>query len=83
MSQVANNAPESCCRNDGQRNLLEGRITKRHASVIDDTNAILDRHVEEYEHAKTSGFDLDVVRRQQKAEVTEAMEREEAVANLS
>ncbi|OJJ04009.1 hypothetical protein ASPVEDRAFT_30490 [Aspergillus versicolor CBS 583.65] len=82
MSQVANNAPESCCRNDGSRNLAEGRITKRHASVIDETNAILDRHVEEYEHAKRSGLDLDEVRRQQKVEVAEAMGREEAVAGV-
>ncbi|KAL4928505.1 uncharacterized protein BDV17DRAFT_291717 [Aspergillus undulatus] len=82
MSQVANNAPESCCRNDGQKNLAEGLITKRHAGAIEETNAILDRHIEEYEFAERSGLDLDVLRRRQLVEVEEAVEREAAVANL-
>ncbi|KAL4969619.1 uncharacterized protein BDV14DRAFT_195882 [Aspergillus stella-maris] len=81
MSQVANNAPESCCRNDGQRNLLEGRITRRHALAIEETNSMLDRHVEEFEDARRGGEDLDVLSRRHADEMEMAAKREEAVAH--
>lgn len=78
MSQVANNAPESCCRNDGARNLAEGLITRRQADAIGHTNVILDRHVDEYAVAKRDGGDLEDLRRRQVDEVEQAMKREVA-----
>ncbi|OJJ04010.1 hypothetical protein ASPVEDRAFT_85426 [Aspergillus versicolor CBS 583.65] len=72
--QLANRAPESCCRNDGNRNLEEGLIGKRHASAISDTNSLLDRHAEEYEQATDQ--DRIALRSRQEAEVEEAMKRE-------
>ncbi|KAL4882713.1 hypothetical protein BJY04DRAFT_217204 [Aspergillus karnatakaensis] len=82
MSQVANNAPESCCRNDGNKNFAEGLITKRHAEVIEETNSILDRHLEEVEDAEKRGVDLGDLLRRHEGEVAEAMKREKEVAGL-
>ena len=80
--QIAHKAPESCCRNDGNRNLREGRIKARQALAIEGTNTVLDRHLEEYEQAQERGEDLDVLRRRQMVEVEEAMKREEEAVVL-
>jgi hypothetical protein len=83
MSQVANNAPESCCRNDGQRNFEEGRISKRHAEVIAETNAMLERQLEEVgavERENEMGVvvDLEGLGKRHAVELGEAVKREEA-----
>ncbi|KAL4928504.1 uncharacterized protein BDV17DRAFT_291716 [Aspergillus undulatus] len=78
--QIANRAPESCCRNDGNKNLQEGLIGKRQAEAISETNALLDRHLEEFEQA--NGQDLDILRERQQVEVEEAMKREAEAAAL-
>ncbi|KAL2795695.1 hypothetical protein BJX66DRAFT_336609 [Aspergillus keveii] len=87
MSQAANNAPESCCRNDGQRNFEEGRISKRHAEVIAETNAMLERQLEEVGAAERDGemgvvVDLEELRRRHAVEFEEAVKREEAAKGM-
>ncbi|KAL4800368.1 hypothetical protein BDV19DRAFT_384194 [Aspergillus venezuelensis] len=66
--------------NDGQRNLLKGRITRRHALAIEETNSMFDRHVEEFEDARRDGEDLDALRKRHAGEMEMAAKREEAVA---
>ncbi|PKY08116.1 hypothetical protein P168DRAFT_314241 [Aspergillus campestris IBT 28561] len=72
--------PESCCRNDGKRNFEEGRISKRHAEAIENTNGILERHEREFGHAEKRGHDLTKLRRRQLSEVDYYMKREEEAA---
>ncbi|KAL2867404.1 uncharacterized protein BJX67DRAFT_381110 [Aspergillus lucknowensis] len=79
-AQLANRAPESCCRNDGGRNLEEGRIGPKRAAAIEETNAILDRHIEEYEQA--SEEERAPLQRRHALEIEEAMKREAAAGAL-
>ncbi|KAJ5115939.1 hypothetical protein N7456_000287 [Penicillium angulare] len=81
-NQIANRPPESCCRNDGKRNYEEGLISRRHANAIGQTNALLERHEEEYADAEKNGHDTTKLRRRQLGEMEEQMKREEEAAAL-
>ncbi|KAF8854043.1 hypothetical protein BDZ45DRAFT_747915 [Acephala macrosclerotiorum] len=50
---------ESCCRNDGKRNFEEGRISEREYHTIEETNAMLDIHLREYEAAVANGTHIE------------------------
>ncbi|KAE9987254.1 hypothetical protein EG328_003387 [Venturia inaequalis] len=68
---------EKCCRNDGLKNKARGLITNKQFDAINATNAMLDRHLLEYESALTKrGRGVKLVRARQKREMNEAMERE-------
>lgn len=75
------------CRNDGRRNLAEGRITERHFAAIDETNSMLDKHRREYEEAVGRGlsdFDLEVIRVRHRRDLEDAEKREaEAAAHVA
>lgn len=63
---------ESCCRNDGKRNFEEGRISEREYIAIEETNAMLDIHLREYEDALANGtsiVDMEALREVQKREL--------------
>lgn len=55
VDQLPDVPVESCCRNDGKRDLAEGRISEREYQVIEETNAILDIHIREYAEALANG----------------------------
>ncbi|KAL4969620.1 uncharacterized protein BDV14DRAFT_195883 [Aspergillus stella-maris] len=78
--QLAGKTPESCCRNDGNRNLQEGIIGRRQAGAIAETNGILDRHAEEV--GGVSGRDLVSLRERHEMESSEAVKREAEAAEL-
>ncbi|KAL4912341.1 hypothetical protein BDW62DRAFT_216429 [Aspergillus aurantiobrunneus] len=78
--QLANLTPESCCRNDGSRNFKEGRIGKRQAEAIGQTNVLLDRHIEEYGQA--ASHERAALLSRHETEVAEAMKREAEAAAL-
>ncbi|CZR67831.1 uncharacterized protein PAC_17730 [Phialocephala subalpina] len=52
---------ESCCRNDGKRNLKEGLISEREYEAIEDTNAVLDIHLREYAEAVSNGTSVEIM----------------------
>ncbi|CZR52855.1 uncharacterized protein PAC_02732 [Phialocephala subalpina] len=66
---------EQCCRNDGRRNLKEGRINEREFQAIEATNALLDIHKRDYADALASGMsggNLTSLRNVQRRELKEA-----------
>ncbi|KAF8856728.1 hypothetical protein BDZ45DRAFT_691573 [Acephala macrosclerotiorum] len=69
---------ESCCRNDNKRNLAEGLISEREYQAIEETNAMLDIHKRNYEHALTSGNTtyITTLREIQKRELKDAEARQ-------
>lgn len=65
------------CRNSVHKNKERGVINDEQFEAISATNAMLDRHIEEYESAlKKRGRGVKLVRARQKREMNEAMERE-------
>ncbi|KAF8859464.1 hypothetical protein BDZ45DRAFT_742276 [Acephala macrosclerotiorum] len=67
---------ESCCRNDGKRNLELGLISEREYQAIEATNAMLDIHKREYADALTwmSSSNITALRDSQIRELKEAEE---------
>ncbi|KAF8856727.1 hypothetical protein BDZ45DRAFT_745199 [Acephala macrosclerotiorum] len=63
---------ESCCRNDGKRNLELGLISEREYQAIEDTNAMLDTHKHDYEHALATGKNVTALREIQRRELKDA-----------
>lgn len=71
------------CRNDGRRNLAEGRITERHFAAVEETNSMLDQQRREYEDAVGRGlgdFDIEVMRVRHKRDLEDAEKREAEAA---
>ncbi|CZR58305.1 uncharacterized protein PAC_08197 [Phialocephala subalpina] len=70
---------ESCCRNDPKRNLAEGLISEREYQAIEETNAMLDIHLRDYEAAVASGMNagnLTALHDVQKRELKDAEARQ-------
>ncbi|CZR58300.1 uncharacterized protein PAC_08192 [Phialocephala subalpina] len=63
---------ESCCRNDGKRNLDLNLISEREYLEIEATNAMLDIHIRDYEEALASGKNVTALREVQRRELKEA-----------
>ncbi|TLD18970.1 hypothetical protein E2P81_ATG01698 [Venturia nashicola] len=70
-------AIESCCRNNGHKNKERGVINDEQFEVINATNTLLNRHLEEYESTlKKRGGEVKLVRARHMHEMNEAMKRE-------